>query len=185
MSITLGNKAPKMTWKQRIYLGIFTSFCVVFVDLFFDYVFRVELISTDRLIIQSVGFGLFSAFGFPLILQGLANKASSKIGPTILPDLEENEIIEVEGVANLFRGLEGVGGKLFITNKQLIFKSHELNIQSGQTNIRFQNIKNILKRKTGRIIDNGIRVQTIDDLHFDFVVNERERWFSEIEARIN
>ena len=41
------------------------------------------------------------------------------------PDYEN---IEIEGPANLFRGMEGVGGKLFLTNKKVAFKSHKINI---------------------------------------------------------
>ena len=31
----------------------------------------------------------------------------------------------------MMRGLEGVGGKLYITNQRLVFESHSFNIQTG------------------------------------------------------
>lgn len=41
----------------------------------------------------------------------LAGKFIHKMGTKIQPDFEPEEKIEMEGPANLFRGMEGVGGK--------------------------------------------------------------------------
>ena len=64
--------------------------------------------------------------------------------------------------------------------KTLCPTPYKINIQKGQTNIEYKNIKEIIRRKTAKIIDNGIRIITNDNKEFDFVVNERELWFEKI-----
>jgi len=44
--------------------------------------------------------------------------------------------------------MEGVGGKLFLTNKKLIFKSHKINVQKGQTSIEYHNIVDVIKKNS-------------------------------------
>ena len=51
-------------------------------------------------------------------------------------DTEADENILLESPANHCKGIEGVGGKLFLTNKKLIFKSHKFNIQNHEFSIR-------------------------------------------------
>lgn len=50
-------------------------------------------------------------------------------------DLRPGETILKEGPANLKRGLEVVGGRLWLTSQRLAFKSHAFNIQVGATDI--------------------------------------------------
>ena len=84
-----------------------------------------------------------------------------------------NEIVIKEGPANLSRGIEGVGGKLFLTNQRLIFEAHSVNIQAGMTLINLSDIKSSKKSWTKflsiiPIFPNGLDVElnTGDILHF-------------------
>jgi hypothetical protein len=120
------------------------------------------------------------AFGFPLIFRKMGNS----LGKSIHPELAPNEEIESEGPANLFRGMEGVGGKLFLTNQKLIFKSHALNIQPGQTDIAYEMIKEFQLRKTGNVIENGIRITTSAGRNYDFVVADREIWMDKLHEKV-
>ena len=54
-------------------------------------------------------------------------------------DTDEKEI-KVAG-ANHVVGMEAVGGKLLLTNKRLVFKSHFLNIQTHQLDVAFPRIQ--------------------------------------------
>ena len=180
----IGNKMIKMSWKYRIIFAIGTAILYTLLLWTFDYFSNEKLYSLNSLIFQGVFFGIFFGIGFPYINEKLAGKFSNKMGIKIKPELELNEEIEIEGPANLFRGIEGVGGKIFLTNKKLIFKSHKINIQKGQTDIEYSTIKEIVKRKTAKLIDNGIRIITDDGKEFDFVVNERDLWFEKINERI-
>ena len=62
--------------------------------------------------------------------------------------------------------------------------SHKINIQKGQTDILYENITEIVKRKTAKLIDNGIRIKTKDENEFDFAVNEREKWIEKLNEKI-
>lgn len=97
-------------------------------------------------------------------------------------EIDEEEEIQHEGPANLFRGVEGVGGKLLLTDKRLIFKSHQLNIQAGETRILLEDIQETSPRKTAKLFQNGMRVLDKAGEHFDFVVYERDNWLSKINA---
>ncbi len=180
----IGNKMIKMSWKFRIIFAIVTAIGYSFLLWAFDYFSDEKTYSINSLIFQGIFFGISMGIGFPYVTQKFGTKFTSKIGKNIKPDLTKHENIEVEGPANLFRGIEGVGGKLFLTNKNIIFKSHKINIQSGQTNINYDEITEIIKRKTAKLIDNGIRIKTNQGNEFDLVVNEREKWIEKLNEKI-
>lgn len=180
----IGTKMMKITPKARVVFALVTAVAYTTVLWLFSYFFDADDYSMSRLIFQGVFFGVFFGVAFPFLFQKLATRLVSKNKLSIKPELSENEQIEIEGPANLFRGIEGVGGKIFLTNNRLIFKSHQLNIQKGQTNIDYQNIHEVLKRKTAKVVDNGFRIVTKDAKTYDFVVNEREVWLDEIGGRL-
>ncbi len=179
----IGNKMIKMNWKYRVIFALLTGVFYTLMLWLFDYFSDENLYSTGSLIFQGVGFGMLFGIGFPYVSEKFAGKFSKNRGMKIEPELELNEEIEIEGPANLFRGIEGVGGKIFLTNKKLIFKSHKINVQKGQTNIEYSKIQEIVKRKTVKLIDNGIRITTDNGKKYDFVVNERDFWFEKINER--
>lgn len=179
-----GNKMIKQNWKFRIVSAILTGLLFVGALCLMNYILDGEFQSLNSYLFQGTFFGIFMGIGFPYITQKFGSKFISKIGKNIKPELTENENIEIEGPANLFRGFEGVGGKLFITNKKLIFNSHKINIQKGQIDIPYENISEIIKRKTAKLIDNGIRIKTNDGNEFNFVVNEREQWIEKLNQKI-
>lgn len=178
----IGNKMIKMNWKYRALFAIATAMLYTFLLWTFDYFSDEKLYSMNNLIFQGVFFGIFFGIGFPYVSQKFGEKLTKNV--KIKPELDVDEQIEIEGPANLFRGIEGVGGKIFLTNKKMIFKSHKINIQSGQTDIDYADIKEIVKRKTAKLIDNGIRITTNDKIEYDFVVNERDLWIEKINDRI-
>mgnify|MGYP000515953451 CR=1 FL=1 len=180
----IGTKLIKPSLKFRILFAIGTAIMYSLILCLFDYFSEEKLYSINSLLFQVVFFGIFFGIGFPYINEKLAGKFSNKVGINIKPELDAEEKIEIEGPANLFRGMEGVGGKMFLTNKKVVFKSHKINIQKGQTDILYENITEILKRKTAKLIDNGIRIKTKDGNQFDFVVNERENWIEKLNEKI-
>ncbi|MCG3418128.1 hypothetical protein [Oceanobacillus jordanicus] len=95
------------------------------------------------------------------------------------------ENIVKQGMANLFKGKEGVGGKLYLTDQQLIHKAHKANIQRGKVEINLIDIDH-LELYTNKIfgislIKNGLMVVAKDGKQYKFVVNKREDWKREIE----
>jgi hypothetical protein len=164
-----------LSWKQRI-------IAMFFIALIYGIV--IYFLSTTRnlesAILQGVIFGALFVLLFPWTLKKMIGKRID----TIVPELLENEKVEEEIFANLFRGIEGVGGKIFLTNDRLIFKSHSLNIQKGQTNIDYSEISSVGRRKTMKIINNGMKILTNKGQEYCFVVNDRESQIQKISSKL-
>lgn len=77
-------------------------------------------------------------------------------------------------LANYFRGIEAVGGKLYFDETGMTFKSHKLNIQTGNTRIEYRDIQEISKRNTLGIVPNGMAVITRDGYEHKFVIYNRK-----------
>jgi hypothetical protein len=71
-----------------------------------------------------------------LLFSSSMTYAAKRLVKKIIVDIADNEIIVKEGGANHFRGKEGVGGKLVLTDRRLIFKSHKFNIQNNSKSSR-------------------------------------------------
>lgn len=180
----IGNKTKNLSWKLKIGSAVLIGLVFASLLMLMDYLLDEELANPYKYLFQGTFFGFFMGIGFPFLFKKFEKGISSNLGKNLTPKLDELENIEIQGPANLFRGIEGVGGKLFLTNKKIIFKSHKINIQGGQTDIEYVNIESINKRKTAKLIDNGIRIITNDKKEFDFVVNDRDLWVKKMKERI-
>jgi len=96
------------------------------------------------------------------------------------PDLGD-ETIQLEGPANLFRGKEGVGGYLWLTESRLLFRSHRLNVQSGPWETSVSEIASAQSTKTMGLLDNGLQVQLSSGDKVRFVVNKNRFWADAIQ----
>lgn len=167
----IGKNKIEVSLKAKAFFIVITTVIYAMLSVVLDLIFD-RLDSFSSYAFQSVFFGVF---GF-LLFDYTMNKFAKKIDKEIELDLEEGEELIAYGVANLFRGLESVGGKLFLTNKQLVFKSHNINVQTGTTKLTLDRIESIDKRKTMLIVENGLLVRTINGHEFKFVVNDRNEW---------
>ncbi|MEX0702640.1 MAG: GRAM domain-containing protein [Planctomycetales bacterium] len=95
----------------------------------------------------------------------------------------EGEMIVFDGPANLFRGIEGVGGWLWLTDRRLVFRPHAINIQKDPLEIPVEEIVDVETHSTWRLIPNGLIVRTRDDSSHQFVVRRRERWIDAFNDR--
>ncbi|MFC4411618.1 GRAM domain-containing protein [Chungangia koreensis] len=77
--------------------------------------------------------------------------------------------------ANLKKGIETVGGKLKITDDEIIFTPHKLNVQSAPVTINIGEINRIEKRNNLFIVPNGMSVIVKDGTEYKFVVNKRDK----------
>ncbi|MBO6606104.1 GRAM domain-containing protein [Psychroserpens sp.] len=180
----IGNKPLKMGWKYGIGFALFSAIIYTLLLLFFNSVSNNIDYSVSEMLIQGAIFGLLFVIIFPLVMKLFGKKLSNSDTLKIIPVLESDEEIEIHGPANMFRGIEGVGGKLFLTNKNIIFKSHKINIQTGQTAFDYNDIKGIETLKTLNLINNRLRITTVDDNSHVFVVNERDLWLKHLQERI-
>ncbi|QDS38157.1 hypothetical protein FPS98_17910 [Brevibacillus brevis] len=97
-------------------------------------------------------------------------------------ELKRNESIVQENIAaNLFRGMEGVGGKLTITSERLYFQPHSLNIQTQPLELNIKDIAAVEKRNTLFVIPNGMKIKMHNGQEHKFVVWKRAEIIGMIE----
>ena len=102
--------------------------------------------------------------------------------------LQPNEKLVREGGANLQRGIETVGGKLFLTDQRLYFQSHAFNVQTGPTQIKLSDVsgtKLCWTKFLGFIplFPNSLAVQTNHGNEYRFVLSSRKQWATAIGAQ--
>ncbi|GAA0464665.1 GRAM domain-containing protein [Alkalibacillus silvisoli] len=85
-----------------------------------------------------------------------------------------------QGLSNLWKGKEAVGGKLFLTKQHLTHQPHKANIKKEKVVIKLSHIKNI-EFYTNKVfgvplMKNGLKVILNSNEIYFFVVNKREEW---------
>ena len=127
--------------------------------------------------------GLLGGFVFGLVLKGFL-KAS--LDSTVLEmegraaGFDPGETVQHFGLANHFKGMEAVGGKLFLTNRRLRFRSHKLNFQTHDESYPLEAIASVEPSNALGIIPNAILVHLSDGRREKFVVNGRGQWMSRL-----
>lgn len=162
--------------KYKILFSLFSGLLFALLSSLVNFFLQDKAFHWGLFIFNLLFFGFFFGFGFLHLMKIFSNRTLKKI----IPELLEGEVIQREGPANLFRGIEAVGGKLLLTNKRLVFKSHKVNIQRGQINLELDQVTGVTSRKTSKIFDNGMRILNKNGEPFDFVVFERDEWISRI-----
>jgi len=102
------------------------------------------------------------------------------------PLLASEEIIK-KGPANLQRGIETVGGNLYLTNQRLVFEPHVINIQAAAEAIDLKQITGMEFAMTKflgifPIISNTLSVKLGDEAR-NFVLYGRGKWRDAILAK--
>ncbi|WPR73592.1 GRAM domain-containing protein [Algoriphagus sp. NG3] len=170
----------QLNWKKRLGIAAVNGAIFMLLCGLFHYISREEIYEWKGLVFQGVFFGTSMALVFPFIFWKFVGKSDKNI----YPELEPGEVLDTEGPANLFSGFEAVGGRLFLTNKKLIFNSHKFNIQTSLTAIEYQFISDVQAKKTGRMVANGLRIKTVEGSEYDFVVSNRDIWVEKIEEKL-
>lgn len=86
--------------------------------------------------------------------------------------------------ANLFRGMESVGGKMKITNTELKFEPNKVNVQKGPLSININDIKEVEKKNTLLLVPNGLKVTVNSGEEYKFVVNNRGKIMDYLNSQI-
>jgi len=73
------------------------------------------------------------------------------------PSSADEEVV-AKFAANLLRGVEGVGGRLIVTNQRLLFEAHKLNLQRAPLEIRLDQISDVAESKIMGLLPNGVTV---------------------------
>jgi hypothetical protein len=101
--------------------------------------------------------------------------------------LAGEEIVK-DGKANFLRGIEGVGGKLYLTNMRLIFEAHAFNVQSSSEVVSLQDIERLGLGWTKLfsvipLAPNALNVYTADR-QLDFTLYGRRKWLDAISQHL-
>jgi len=99
-------------------------------------------------------------------------------------DLNEGETLILAKPANHIKRIESVGGKFFITNQRVAFRSHIFNIQTHLDSISFGSIKNISFYNVLGIMPTGLKLHLEDGKVEKFVISKRAIVKEEIEKQI-
>ncbi len=84
------------------------------------------------------------------------------------------------GGANHFLNGEAVGGKLYLLDDSIIFKSHSFNLQNHGQEILLEKIVDIEFYNTLGIMPNGLKILTTNGVSEKFVLNNRKKWKADI-----
>ncbi len=90
------------------------------------------------------------------------------------------ETVLKQGGASHFKGMEAVGGKLFLTDRRLVFKSHRFNIQVHEESYPLAEITAVEPRRGISIVGDGLAVVLNGDREERFVVFGRRDWMTQI-----
>src|SRR5687768_17451596 len=131
---------------------------------------------TLSIIVSTLIGGLVAGLLFAWIMQYTAKILFKKI----IIETADNENIIKAGGANHFKGKEGVGGKLVLTDKRLIFKSHKFNIQNHQDNFDLGQVAKLQTTKTFKFLENGLTLELTNNDRHKFIVDEPTDWIEKI-----
>jgi len=88
--------------------------------------------------------------------------------------MSEEQILADVG-ANMFRGIEAVGGRMKITDRRILFEPHSFNLQPQPADIPLDQVAEVRKRNTLFVVPNGILVRLKSGVQYKFVVWGRGR----------
>lgn len=128
-----------------------------------------------------VGYGIFTGIFFGAIMALFAQFQSKKF-QSERPVFLDEKLLK-EGPANHFLNGEGVGGWIYLTDKNLFFKSHAANFQNHELSIPLSKIVEAEKGRTLGIIPNQLRVKLENKKVEKFVVNDVNDWIKNIQEK--
>jgi hypothetical protein len=112
----------------------------------------IESIANNEINLQIVVSEGIKAIIFSLLFFSLGMKLMKKTADQLLKsipkvELSNDEKMLLEAGASHIKGIEAVGGKLTLTDKRLVFKSHRFNLQNHQQEIPINEIKAVSQGK--------------------------------------
>jgi hypothetical protein len=128
--------------------------------------------------------GFWSAFLFGFAMHVIL-KVQMPIVAADRAGFADDEIIAMHGPANHKKGMEAVGGKLFLTSTRLRFKSHAFNFRAHDESFPLDEIESVEPARSIGIIPNAIVVRMRYAGKQRFVVMTRAKWIAAITEKIS
>lgn len=93
-----------------------------------------------------------------------------------------------EGFANMLKGKEGVGGKLYLDENMLHHMPHAINIQREETAVLLKEVASV-ERVRNRLLgipmlNNCLKVTLHSGLEVQYVVNKAGQWVEDVERAV-
>ncbi|GJM62515.1 GRAM domain-containing protein [Persicobacter diffluens] len=103
----------------------------------------------------------------------------------MLAELSAEDTVEMEGFASLNTGKNTVYGKLFLTDKKVIFTTDKKSGQFDQIQITYDHISQVVKQENSGLFKNDqIKITTSDGNQYDFSLEEAAKWQKQINDRL-
>ena len=100
-------------------------------------------------------------------------------------DLLENEVIVHKALANIHDNDMIANGALYLTNERLIFVGYVPNERTRVScEVSLYHIKEIRPEKTFRLFNNILRVISIRDEQYKFIVDKQKIWLEQIDRQL-
>lgn len=162
---------------------IFGTFMTIF--FFVQSLFTSDNLDTKNIFISAIVAVFCGATAGFLYAWTVGKFANSKwVDKQTMITAEPGENILFDTPANHFKGIEGVGGKLYLTNKRVVFKSHKINFQKHQLSINLSDIIKVDRYRPLGIANNGILIKTSGNKTEKFVVEQRDAWMDHLTENI-
>ncbi len=129
--------------------------------------------------------GMISGVFFGIIIYFFLRYSQNKIQEREEASEMNLEGLIFQGAANHFKGLEAVGGKLYLTETHLKFMSHNLNIQNHEWEVSLTRIERIEKAKSIGLLNNRINVYIESGEKEIFVLNQQQKWYDILSSKTN
>ena len=158
--------------KPGLFFGVWMSFSLIA-----SHLFQMDHRTTSEVIkgvISGLMGGLFGGLFFGWAMYKFTH--SRRVEEQTHFDPEPGESICIESKANYWRVQEALGGKLYLTTRRLVFKSHAYNIQNASLSIDLADILNVESHKSLGFIPNGLTITLKDSQLFKFVVESPGKW---------
>ena len=169
----------RTSFKAGLFFGIIMAVFFILKDLWTAENYTAETLI--RIIAVGLISGIIAAILFGYGISKIAPKLANSISKL---ETEADEKLLLNSPANHYKKLEAVGGKLFLTNKRLVFKSHNSNIQNHEIHIALNDIVKIERFKNFKITNNGVSVLCRNGKIEKFVVEKPEEWIERINTVI-
>lgn len=154
-------------YRKYISLGLIMSIFFIVSGLFS--IEDVTFNTISRTILTGLATGFLMSFITEFLLFNLI-KMKYVVDSSFI-QFKENEKLLMQTNANHFKGIEAVGGMLFITNLRVIYKSHKVNFQNHLFEVNIADIVSYEKCKTFGVIENGILLGLTNGTKERFVVD--------------
>ena len=137
------------------------------------------------ILFQSIIFTLFSSFVFSYFSVKGIKKIISFLGlkPPYQP--AQNETLLAQFEANLFDGMSFFIGNLFVTDVQLVFISHQVQIEQILLKIPYEQINDLIRQNNINNQNHNLRIATIQGDLYDFELNQVSDCHVIIERQLN